>query len=54
MVVKSSLFIVLMLAFNVPLTTIVVLEANVDQDQAAQNVHPNLRSTLSIMLELYR
>ena len=34
------------------LTKIVTFAASVDQDQAAQNVQPDLRSTLSAMLEL--
>ena len=32
---------------------IVAFAAIVDQDQAAQNMQPDLRSTLSAMLELY-
>ena len=33
---------------------IVVSAASVDQDQAAQNVQPDIRSTLSAMLEHYK
>ena len=42
------------LTFKAPITKTVVLTANVDQDQAAQNVQPDLRSTLFAMLKQYR
>ena len=42
------------LTFTAPFTKIVVFAASVDQDQAVQNVHPDLKSTLSTMLEDYR
>ena len=32
----------------------IVFAASVDQDQAAQNMQPDLRSTMSAMLEYYR
>ena len=40
--------------FKAPFTKIVVIVADVDQDQAAQNVQPDLRLTLSVMLEHLR
>ena len=36
------------------LTKTIVIAASLDQDQAAQNVQPDLRFTLSAMLEYYR
>ena len=42
------------LSLKVSLTKIVTFAASVDQDQAAQTVQPDLRSTLSAMLELER
>ena len=42
------------LTLKAPLTNIVGFAASVDQDQASQNVQPDLRSTLSAMLEHYK
>ena len=42
------------LTFKAPFTEIMVFAASEDQDQAAQNMQPDLRSTLSNILELYR
>ena len=39
------------LTLKMPFTKIVAFAASVDQDQAAQDVQPDLRSTLSAMLE---
>ena len=41
------------LTLIVPATIIIAFAASVDQDQAAQNVQPDLRSTLSAMLDHY-
>ena len=40
------------LTLKVPITTIVAFAASVDQDQAAQNVQPDLESTLSALGKL--
>ena len=37
------------LMLEAPFTTILAFVASVDQDQAAQNVQPDLRSTLSTL-----
>ena len=39
---------------SAPHTKVVAYVVNVDQDEAAQNVQPDLRSTLSAMLEHYK
>ena len=44
----------MILSFKVPFTEVVAFAGSVDQDQAAQNVQPDLRSTLSVLLEHYR
>ena len=42
------------LTLKAPFTKIAAFVDSVDQDQAAQNVQPNLRSTLTAILEHYR
>ena len=42
------------LTLTVPFTTIVAFAASVDQDQVAQNMQPDLGSTLSALEKLYK
>ena len=44
----------ILLTLKVPYTKIITFAASVDQDQAAQNVQPDPRSTLPATLEHYR
>ena len=41
----------LFLTLKAPITTIIALAASVDQDQAAQNLQPDLGSTLSTVMK---
>ena len=42
------------LTLKVPITTLVAFAASVDQDEAAQNMQPDLGSTLSALEKLCR
>ena len=49
-----SLYEELILALKTPFTTIIAFAVSVDQDQAAQDMYPDLGSTLSALLQYCR